>query len=94
MQQVLTQMNVQLSNVVSDLSGVSGMSILGAILEGERDPWGLAALVQPEVKTAREEIVKSLEGNWREELLFLLRQHVELYQIYQNKDPGLRSAVA
>ena len=85
MQKVLTEMNVQLSNVLSDLSGVSGMSILGAILQGERNPWALAALVQPGVKATPEEIVKSLEGNWREELLFLLRQHVELYQIYQKK---------
>jgi hypothetical protein len=52
-------------------------------LEGERDPWVLAALVEPEVRATPENIVKSLEGNWREELLFVLRQHVELYRIYQ-----------
>ena len=45
-QKVLTEMNVQLSNVLSDLSGVSGMKIIGAILEGERNPWELAALVR------------------------------------------------
>jgi hypothetical protein len=84
-QKVLTEMNVQLSNVLSDLSGVSGMKIIGAILEGERDPWTLAALVEPEVKATPEEIAKSLEGNWREELLFVLRQHVEFYRIYQKK---------
>lgn len=85
MQKVLTEMNVQLSNVLSDISGVSGMKIIGAILEGGRDPWELAALVEPEVKAAPEDIAKSLEGNWREELLFVLRQQVELYQIYQEK---------
>ena len=85
MQKVLTEMNVQLSNVLSDLSGVSGMKIIGAILEGERDPWKLAALVEPEVKATPEDIAKSLEGNWREELLFVLRQQVELYRIYQEK---------
>jgi transposase len=85
MQKVLTEMNVQLSNVLSDLSGMSGMTIIGAILKGERDPWTLAALVQPEVKATREDIAKSLEGNWREELLFVLRQHVEFYRIYQEK---------
>jgi len=85
MQKVLTEMNVQLSNVLSDLSGMSGMKIIGAILEGERDPWVLAALVEPEVKATPENIAKSLEGNWREELLFVLRQHVELYRIYQEK---------
>ena len=85
MQKVLIEMNVQLSNVLSDLSGVSGMNIIGAILEGERDPWKLAALVEPEVKATPEDIAKSLEGNWREELLFVLRQHVELYRFYQEK---------
>jgi len=43
MQKVLTEMNVQLSNVLSDISGVSGMNIIQAILDGERDPWELAA---------------------------------------------------
>src|SRR5262249_22844849 len=61
------------------------MKIIGAILEGERDPWHLAALVEPEVKAAPQDIAKSLQGNWREELLFVLRQHVELYRIYQKK---------
>jgi len=67
------------------------MKIIQAILDGERDPWALAALVEPGVKATPEDIVKSLEGNWREELLFVLRQHVELYRIYQEKitDCGL-----
>jgi transposase len=85
MQKVLTEMNVQLSNVLSDLSGVSGMKIIGAILEGERNPWTLAALVRPEVKATQENIAQSLEGNWREELLFILRQQVELYRLYQEQ---------
>jgi transposase len=85
MQKVLIEMNIQLSNVLSDLSGVSGMTIIGAILQGERDPWILASLVQPEVKATPLEVAKSLEGNWRQELLFILSQHVELYRIYQNK---------
>ena len=85
MQKVLTEMNVQLSNVLSDISGVSGMKIIQAILDGARDPGELAALVEPGVKATPEDIVKSLEGNWREELLFVLRQHVEFYQIYEKK---------
>ena len=85
MQKVLTEMNIQLSNVLSDISGVSGMHIIQAILDGERDPWTLAAWVQPGVQAPPEEIVASLEGNWREELVFVLRQHVELYRIYQQK---------
>ena len=85
MQKVLTEMNVQLSHVLSDLSGVSGMNIIKAILEGERDPQVLAAMVMPGVKATPEDIIKSLEGNWRDELLFVLRQHLELYRLYQEK---------
>jgi transposase len=85
MQKALIEMNLQLSNVLSDLSGVSGMMIVGAILEGERDPWQLAALAQPGVKAIPADIARSLEGNWREELLFVLRQQVELYRVYQEK---------
>ena len=61
------------------------MAMIGAILQGERDPEKLAALVQPEVQATPEDIVKSLEGNWRTELLFVLRQQVELYRMYQQK---------
>jgi len=71
--------------VLSDLSGVSGMTIIGAILQGERDPQKLAAMAQPAVKAGREEIARSLEGNWRQELLFVLAQEVELYRTYQKK---------
>lgn len=85
MQKALIEMNVQLSNVLSDLSGVSGMTILEAILNGVRDRWELAALVQPEVKASQEQIAQSLEGNWREELLFVLGQEVEMYRFYQSK---------
>src|SRR6266568_1112819 len=85
MQKVLIEMNVQLSNVLSDISGVSGMCMIGAILEGERDPEVLMALVQPGVKATPEDILTCLEGNWRKELLFVLRQQVELYRMYQEK---------
>ena len=61
------------------------MKIIGAILEGKRDPWELAAMVEPGVKATPEDVAKSLEGNWRKEWLFVLRQHVELYRIYQKK---------
>jgi len=85
MQKVLIEMNIQLSTVLSDLSGVSGMKMLREILAGERDPWKLAALARPEVEASRAQIAKSLEGNWREELLFILRQEVETYEFYQHK---------
>lgn len=85
MQKALTEMNIQLSTVLSDLSGVSGMAILQAILDGERDPRNLAALADPQVKAPKDVIAKSLEGNWREELLFVLQQEVELYRTYRDK---------
>ena len=85
MQKVWTEMNVQLSKVWSDISGVSGRNMIPAILDVERDPWTLVGWVQPGVQAPPQEIVQSWEGNWREEWLFLLRQHVELYRIYQEK---------
>ena len=88
MQKVLTEMNIQLSDVLSDLSGASGMAILHAILGGQRDPWKLTALAKSGVQAKPADIAKSLEGNWREELLFILRQEVELYETYQQKIAG------
>jgi len=85
MQKALIEMNIQLSTVLSDLSGVSGMRIVEAILDGQRDPQALAALADPQVKAPKEVIAKSLEGNWREELLFVLQQEVELYRAYQEQ---------
>lgn len=85
MQKTLTQMNVQLANVISDISGVTGMAILRAIVAGERDPERLAALKHNRVRASREEIARSLEGNWREELLFVLEQNLELYNLYIRK---------
>src|SRR3989475_4660440 len=85
MQKVLTQMNVQLANVISDLSGLTGQTIVRTILAGERDPKKLAELSHPRIQASREEIAKSLEGNWRPELLFVLKQEMEMYDTYQRK---------
>jgi transposase len=85
MQKALTQMNIQLANVISDISGVTGQLIIQAILGGERDSLKLAKLRDPRVKKAEEEIVKSLKGNWREDLLFILKQEFESYQSFQGK---------
>jgi transposase len=82
MQKVLTEMNVQLANVLSDLSGTTGMAIMQAILEGQRDPQRLAALADPHVQATRKEIAQSLEGHWREDLLFVLQQVHDLYFTY------------
>ena len=70
-QKALTQMNIQLGNVLSDVSGVTGQAILKAILAGERDPHKLAALRDPRVKASEEQIARYLEGNWQEDLLSL-----------------------
>ena len=85
MQKVLTQMNVQLANVISDLSGLTGQTIVRAILGGERDPHKLAELSHPQIRASREEIAKSLAGNWRPELLFVLKQEMEMYDTYQRR---------
>jgi transposase len=80
MQKVLTQMNVQLANVISDLSGVTGQAIIKAILDGERDPWELAALCHPRIKASEEEVASSLQGNWQDDLLFVLKQEQDGYE--------------
>lgn len=80
MQKALSQMNVQLANVLSDISGKSGQAIIAAILEGERDPVKLAALCDWRVKASAEEVAESLQGNWRDEMLFELDQARESYR--------------
>jgi transposase len=85
MQKALTQMNVQVHRVISDITGYSGMAIIRAILAGERDPLKLAQMKHHLVKTPTEVIVKALEGDYRAEHLFELQTAVELYDVYQRK---------
>jgi transposase len=85
MQKALTQMNVQLANVLSDISGKSGQAIIGAILEGERDPAKLAEMCDRRVQASAEEVAESLRGNWRDEMLFELGQARESYQFAQQQ---------
>jgi transposase len=85
MQKALTQMNLKLHQVISDLSGQTGMRIVRAILQGERDRLKLAALKDPHIKSSLSTIAKSLEGDYRAEHLFALRQAVELYDYHQQK---------
>jgi len=85
MQKALTQMNVQLANVISDISGLTGQAIIRAIIAGERDPHKLAALCHPRIQASQDQIASSLEGNWRPELLFILEQEVEMYDTYQRR---------
>jgi transposase len=84
-QKALTQMNLQLANVISDISGLTGQAIVRAIVAGERDPRKLAQFRDPRIQASEEEIAKSLEGNWRAELLFVLQQELEMYDTYQRR---------
>ena len=74
MQKALTQMNIQLANVISDVAGVTGQKIIREIVAGERDAQVLAAYRDVRIKASEEEIAKSLLGNWRAEHLFALKQ--------------------
>lgn len=85
MQKALQQMNLLLHNVVSDITGVTGMKIIKELLAGERDPRVLASNRNKQCHNDRATIAKSLVGNYREEHLFALRQAVDLYEIYQTK---------
>ena len=79
MQKALTQMNVQLANVISDVVGETGQKILRAIVAGERDGRVLGAMKNARIHASVDEIAKSLEGNWRAEHLFALKQALEAF---------------
>src|SRR5258707_14832047 len=85
MQKALTQMNIQLANVLSDVSGMTGQAIIKAILAGERDPHKLAVFRDPRVKASEERIARSLEGNWEDDLLFVLKQEQDGYEFCQKQ---------
>ena len=82
MQKALTQMNIQLANVISDVVGETGQKILRAIVAGERDGQVLAAMKNVRIRANAEEIAKSLQGNWRGEHLFALKQALALFDFY------------
>jgi transposase len=85
MQKALTLMNIKLHHVISDLMGLTGLSIVRAIVAGERDPKRLALFRDPRVQASQETIRKSLEGNWQVELLFDLKTGLESYDHFQNQ---------
>ena len=87
MHKALQQMNLKLPQVVSDLTGATGMAILRAIIAGERDPVTLAKLRNPHCQHDEDEIAKALQGTWRAEHLFALQQAVELYQFSHQQLP-------
>ena len=85
MQKALTLMNIHLHHVISDISGLTGLSIVRAIVSGERDAKQLAKLRDPRIRASKETIQKSLEGHWREELLFDLKMALESYDHFQGQ---------
>lgn len=84
-QKALAQMNVKLDKVLSDVTGVTGMAILEAIVAGERNPLNLAQLRHPQCHNDEATIAKALHGNWRDEHLFALRQALALYKTYHQQ---------
>lgn len=83
MQKAFDQMNVHIHHAISDLTGMTGLAITDAILDGERDPGRLASLAHPRIRASRETLIKALEGDWRAEHLFTLRHARQTYAHYQ-----------
>jgi transposase len=78
-------MNVQLANALNDITGKTGLAIMRAIVEGERNPWKLAALRDVRVQATEEEIAHSLAGNWRPDVLVELKQLLATYDFLQQQ---------
>src|SRR5579863_749138 len=85
MHKALTQMNIQLNHVISDITGVSGLNIIRAILEGDRDPHKLADLSVNGCRKKKDLIAKALEGNYRKEHVFALEQAYEAYEFFHRQ---------
>lgn len=85
MQKAMEQMNIKLSNVLSDIVGKSGLAIIVAIINGERNPIRLAQLADSRCKRSKEDIALSLEGTWGEDHLFELKQAYDLYKYLQGQ---------
>src|SRR5215471_2486439 len=85
MQKSLDQMNVRVHRAVSDIDGVTGMAILRAIVDGERDARQLAKLRNRRCHKSEEEIAEQLSGHWREDHLFSLRQALKMYDAIQER---------
>ena len=93
MQKALTQMNLKLQHVVSDITGVTGMKIIRSIVHGERDPKVLADYRDPRCKQSLSTIEASLVGNYRSEHLFSLKQALEIYDFYADKIEACDQAI-
>jgi transposase len=85
MQKSLDQMNVRVHRAVADINGATGMAILRAIAEGERDPRRLARLRDPRCQKTEEQIAEQLSGHWREDHLFSLQQALQMYDAIRER---------
>ena len=86
MQKALERMNVKLHDVISSLTGVSGLAVMRAILDGERSPDRLLQLCDIQIRRAKADCVKeALRGTWEDEHLFALRQAVQSWEHYQQQ---------
>lgn len=94
MQKALQQMNLQLQQVLSDVNGLSGLAIIAALLQGERQPLKLAALADRRVKASPSQIAKALIGDYRAEHLFVLQIAFDLYHTYETKITACDEALA
>lgn len=85
MQKSLELMNIKVHTVISDILGKTGLQIIRAILEGERNPEILSTLCDPRIKASKVDILKSLQGIWKDEYLFMLEQAFENYEFHQRQ---------
>ena len=87
MQKALQQMNLQLPQVLTDITGTTGLAILRAIVVGERDAVKLAQFRNPVCKSSQETIAKALSGDWKDEYVFVLQQSLGSTTSIRNKSP-------
>ncbi|MDX5507172.1 MULTISPECIES: IS110 family transposase [unclassified Wolbachia] len=93
MQKALIQMNIQLHKVISHITGITGMKIIEAIIEGERDPEKLAKFRDARIKNDQSTIAKALAGDYREEHLFVLKQEYAAYTFFQEQITGCDKSI-
>jgi len=85
MQKALELMNIKIHVVISDILGKTGMQIIKAIIIGNHDPLELSKLRDPRIKASQQDIIKSLQGVWKDEYLFILEQAHDTYWFYQQQ---------
>ena len=85
MQKAMALMNIQLSTVIADVVGQTGQKIIRAIVDGERDPQKLAALRGSRIQASEDQVARSLEGTWRHEHVFALKQALQAYDFVRGQ---------